>query len=372
MKIITQKKKFALISLLVFSFVFFWWIDVNAQTSIVNCGDYTDNTTCDAVTDCEWCGLPGAVPTCHRKLETNWPPSPANTKLTRCSTLPDLIKYFYEWGLAIAGILTFFSLIVGGVFYLSSAGNPGAMKEATDRIYSAILGLLLVLGSWLILNAINPELTNFKTSPLNWEGMSFYECDIDEDYCLAHPTAKGCIATNGLGDCAAGYECIINADEFPAGIKGDGTKDGMCAKKQEEGKTTEMVALVYEGTEFSSPEEPYVALKDLAVNTPGGARSVITFYYDAENTSGDCNFNCAMCSKKDDCMNRYNNGHSCWWDGTYCLTNASKGAMGALLQLYEFGGCSGRETPTVAYDKNIERWVSYTVLCVRLINPAAE
>jgi hypothetical protein len=92
-------------------------------------------------------------------LEINWPTSPFGTDLTVDSKLPDMVKYFYEWGIAIGGIAVFVALLFGGFLYLTSAGDPARLREAKDRIFSALTGLALLLGSWVILNTINPELT---------------------------------------------------------------------------------------------------------------------------------------------------------------------------------------------------------------------
>jgi hypothetical protein len=92
-------------------------------------------------------------------LEINWPTSPFGTDLTVDSKLPDMVKYFYEWGIAIGGIAVFIALLFGGFLYLTSAGDPARLREAKDRIFSALTGLALLLGSWVILNTINPELT---------------------------------------------------------------------------------------------------------------------------------------------------------------------------------------------------------------------
>jgi hypothetical protein len=45
---------------------------------------------------------------------------------------------------------------------MSSQGNPSATGDAKDKIQKALLGLLLVLASFLILQIINPELTLLK------------------------------------------------------------------------------------------------------------------------------------------------------------------------------------------------------------------
>jgi hypothetical protein len=59
-------------------------------------------------------------------------------------------------------LAAFISLVIGGFQYLTSMGEPARLAEAKDRIRSAFFGLILLLSSWLILNAINPQLTTFK------------------------------------------------------------------------------------------------------------------------------------------------------------------------------------------------------------------
>lgn len=95
-------------------------------------------------------------------LELDWPTSPGGTYLNENSTLPQLIEYLYEWGITIGGLVTFIALVSAGFQYLTSVGDPSKMKEATSNITSAVLGLTLLLSSWLILNTINPELTTFN------------------------------------------------------------------------------------------------------------------------------------------------------------------------------------------------------------------
>lgn len=111
-------------------------------------------------------------------LETNWPNSPAGTSLTDQSKLPDLIKYLYEWGIALGGLAVFISLLIAGVQYLTSLGDPTSMKEAMSRIQSAALGLVLLLSSWLILNTINPDLVSFTTEPLNLSNINPETIDV--------------------------------------------------------------------------------------------------------------------------------------------------------------------------------------------------
>lgn len=58
-------------------------------------------------------------------------------------------------------------LIWGGVEWLVSGAIPARASEARERIRNAILGLLLILASFLIIQIINPELTTISGTPLS-------------------------------------------------------------------------------------------------------------------------------------------------------------------------------------------------------------
>lgn len=102
-------------------------------------------------------------------LEIDWPISPGKTVLDDDSDVGDMVQYFYEWAIGLGGIATFFALVLGGFQYISSMGKPEAMKEARERITSAVWGLILLLSSWLILNTINPDLTTFRRTSYDLE-----------------------------------------------------------------------------------------------------------------------------------------------------------------------------------------------------------
>ncbi len=67
------------------------------------------------------------------------------------------IQLLVTLGLALAGIVTLILLIVAGATYVFSYANAAAIADAKDRIIKALVGLLLVLGMWIILNTINPD-----------------------------------------------------------------------------------------------------------------------------------------------------------------------------------------------------------------------
>jgi hypothetical protein len=76
------------------------------------------------------------------------------------------IGNFYQFALMIAGLLAFGSIIWAGIQYAMSSGNPGKQGDARDQITQAFLGILLLVGAYLILNVINPDLTVLKLPTL--------------------------------------------------------------------------------------------------------------------------------------------------------------------------------------------------------------
>ena len=102
-------------------------------------------------------------------FETNWPNSPLGTELNSGAQIHELIAYIYEWGISLGGIAVFAILIIAGLEYIGSAGDSGKMSSALNRIKGAILGLILLLTSWLVLDTINPQLTTIRALPNLWD-----------------------------------------------------------------------------------------------------------------------------------------------------------------------------------------------------------
>ncbi|OGY89973.1 MAG: hypothetical protein A2927_02770 [Candidatus Komeilibacteria bacterium RIFCSPLOWO2_01_FULL_45_10] len=78
------------------------------------------------------------------------------------NTFPEYIKALYKFLVGIAGILAVVMIAVGGLLWLFSGGDSGRITKAKEIILGAVIGLLLVLGSYMILNTINPNLVKFK------------------------------------------------------------------------------------------------------------------------------------------------------------------------------------------------------------------
>lgn len=78
------------------------------------------------------------------------------------SQLTNYLSALFNYAIATAAILAVVMIVIGGLQYIGAAGNTSVIEDAKDRIYWAIVGLILALGSWLILNTINPQLKELK------------------------------------------------------------------------------------------------------------------------------------------------------------------------------------------------------------------
>ena len=76
------------------------------------------------------------------------------------------IANFYQFALMIGGLLAFGVIVYGGVRYMASAGNPSGQSDAKEWIEGALLGLLLLVGAYFILDVINPQLLNLSLPTL--------------------------------------------------------------------------------------------------------------------------------------------------------------------------------------------------------------
>jgi hypothetical protein len=56
--------------------------------------------------------------------------------------------------LTLSGIAAFVMLVVGGFQYLTAGDNPKNVEKASQTLTSALLGVILVLAAWFILQAI--------------------------------------------------------------------------------------------------------------------------------------------------------------------------------------------------------------------------
>lgn len=109
-------------------------------------------------------------------------------------------KYFnilFNLAIGLAGALAVIMLVIGGVQWMGSESFFGK-TEAKKRITSAILGLLIALGSYALLNTINPDLLGKKGLKIDQVSIEIVNLpdvgdgSVDPDF----KTGKGSYSTN--------------------------------------------------------------------------------------------------------------------------------------------------------------------------------
>lgn len=91
----------------------------------------------------------------------------------QCPTITGPASYIariYQFGLMIVGLLAFASIVYGALKYILSAGSLASLDEAKDQIKQAIFGVILLLGAFIVLYTINPQLVSLRepdVTPVN-------------------------------------------------------------------------------------------------------------------------------------------------------------------------------------------------------------
>lgn len=77
-------------------------------------------------------------------------------------TLASYIATLYRGALALVGLVAFIMIVYWGFIYVFAAGNTSKTADAKSGIFQAILGIILLLAGFLILQFINPDLANIQ------------------------------------------------------------------------------------------------------------------------------------------------------------------------------------------------------------------
>lgn len=82
-----------------------------------------------------------------------------DTALGCIGTQPDtLATWVLTNAIKVAGGIAFLLMLYGGFLFLTSAGDPNKLQEATDVIMSAIAGLLMIIFSVFLLRLIGYDI----------------------------------------------------------------------------------------------------------------------------------------------------------------------------------------------------------------------
>jgi len=77
------------------------------------------------------------------------------------ASLGNYLSLLFKTLIVLAGGIAVLIIVVSGLQYILSE-VPGIKSSSKGRITEALVGLVLALSAWLILNTINPDLINFK------------------------------------------------------------------------------------------------------------------------------------------------------------------------------------------------------------------
>ncbi len=248
-------------------------------------------------------------------LELEWPLSPIGTKLEDDSKFPQLVKYLYEWGISLGGLAAFISLVMAGFQYLTSAGDTGKMSEARNQINSAVLGLVLLLSSFLILETINPQLTIFQEhefilAPPDYEviemkGLSDIQKSCEKVYIYADERCEGNIEMPAqIGSCTS--DIVSTLGTLPNCIKAE---VGNCNVIHLYTSNSCFPASTSKGTPISIIEGGSLSIK--AYHADGAVRSIYIEGNPSLPVINNCNFDCSQCEYRGSCEE---SDALCIWD----------------------------------------------------------
>lgn len=151
-------------------------------------------------------------------IEQPLPPVPG----TQITGLDTYIKYVYQIALGVVGLMALIVLIIGGVMYMTAAGNASQMSEAKDRIQNAILGLIMALAAYLILYTINPDLVRLKPVQLSYPSMPKVILSCENNICKAKTITPQDITPDTQSTCGeVGTECPPSCKIISASLEPD-------------------------------------------------------------------------------------------------------------------------------------------------------
>lgn len=165
------KKIYSWFFVVVFLLFLVWPIFVSAAWKD-ECLDYCARE--DPTPECRaYCENPGSLNTDNSVLESDSRYFKLNVPIgdrKEVSSFGEYIQIWYNFVVGAVGIMATVIIMWGGFKWLTSRGNSAAISDAKDRIWSAIIGLILVFLSYNILYILNRDLLKLsliKLPPIN-------------------------------------------------------------------------------------------------------------------------------------------------------------------------------------------------------------
>jgi len=152
----------------------------------------------------------------------------------------DLAQYLgiiYNFLISVVGLVAAVMMVIGGFQYLTSAGDSAKIGAAKSRMGDALIGLVLALGAYTILNTINPRLLQLKLPGLadvKSELIAMPWCDVVQKQYAVNPIYGDPAKCGSVGEympAKTRLSCIyrgpcpnFDSDELPSALK---TSTGM-------------------------------------------------------------------------------------------------------------------------------------------------
>lgn len=74
----------------------------------------------------------------------------------------DIAKLVINWALYLAAIIAVIFIIIGGFLYITSAGNDAQAKKGRETLTNALIGLTIIILSYLIVQIVYNFLTGTR------------------------------------------------------------------------------------------------------------------------------------------------------------------------------------------------------------------
>lgn len=108
----------------------------------------------------------------------SWSPAFAEVSVPTVAGIPsgataaELIAYFFNLAVTVGSFIAVVMMVIAGIDYVMSRGNPSKIEDAKRRIQNTFFGVVILMASLLILNTINPDLAVIKINDLSKEEQS--------------------------------------------------------------------------------------------------------------------------------------------------------------------------------------------------------
>ena len=86
-------------------------------------------------------------------------PFPANLQGNNSTTLGGAAVIVINWALGIAGLTAVIFIIIGGYYFITARGNEEQAKQGRKTLVNAVIGLIIVVVSFLIVQIVYQFIT---------------------------------------------------------------------------------------------------------------------------------------------------------------------------------------------------------------------